>query len=222
MPNTPELALPAIESRGSAPPRWDPLVRLTHWGVAAAILVNGVISEEGSELHVWIGYAAGALLGVRLLWGLIGTTPARFSSFPPSPRRALAHVADVAAGRHRSHRSHNPLGALMVYALWGTLATVVATGVAMDGGNALAGQSVESRTTHGAPEPYERAYESRERGGESESEEMLEEIHEVAANLLFLLAGLHVAGVVFETLRGERGLVRGMITGQRRPPDDHG
>jgi cytochrome b len=222
MKNTSKLALPDMEPRGSVPPRWDPLVRLTHWGIAAAIVGNGVISEEGSALHVWIGYAAGALLAVRLLWGLIGTGPARFSSFPPSPRRALAHVADIAAGRRRTHRSHNPLGALMVYALWGTLATVVATGVAMDGGKALAGQSVEFRTTHGGPAVYERAYEPRERGGESDGEEMLEEIHEVAANLLFLLAGLHVAGVAFETSRGEHGLVRAMITGRRRPTADHG
>lgn len=222
MPNTSELTLPGMDPRGFVPPRWDPLVRLTHWGIAATIVVNGVISEEGSALHVWIGYAAGALLTVRLLWGLIGTGPARFGSFPPSPRRALAHVADIAAGRRRTHRSHNPLGALMAYALWGTLATVVATGVAMDGGKALAAKSVEFRTTHSAPSVYVRAYESHQRGGESEGEEMLEEIHEVAANLLFLLAGLHVAGVAFETSRGERGLVRAMITGRRRPTDDHG
>jgi cytochrome b len=48
---------------------------------------------------------------------------------------------------------------------------------------------------------------------------MLEEVHEIAANLLFLLAALHVAGVIFETSRGEHGLVRAMITGRRGPAD---
>ena len=101
---------------------WDPLVRVTHWGVAAAVVANGLITEGGSLVHVWIGLAVAALLALRLIWGLVGPAEARFSAFPPSPRRAIAHVRDILAGRHVVHRSHNPLGALMVYALWATLA----------------------------------------------------------------------------------------------------
>lgn len=222
MPNTSELALSGPEPELAAPPRWDPLVRLTHWGIAVAILINGVISEEGSSLHVWIGYAAGALLALRLLGGVIGTGPARFSAFPPSPKSALAHIGDIVAGRRRTHRSHNPLGALMVYALWGALATVIATGVAMDGGKAFAARSVESRNSQSVAVVYRRGGDSNGDHGESEDEEMIEEVHEVAANMLFLLAALHVAGVAFETSRGERGLVRAMITGRRRPAESDG
>ena len=40
--------------------------------------------------------------------------------------------SDLRAGRHRTYRSHDPLGILMVYALWGTLLAVSATGVAME------------------------------------------------------------------------------------------
>lgn len=36
---------------------WDPLVRLTHWGIAAAVLLNGLVVEDGSLVHVWLGYA---------------------------------------------------------------------------------------------------------------------------------------------------------------------
>lgn len=222
MPNSSELVLPGPQTNSPAGARWDPLVRLTHWSIAAAILINGVFSEEGGSVHVWIGYAAGALLALRLVWGLIGTPSARFRTFPPSPRRALAHVGDIIAGRHRVYRSHNPLGALMVYALWAALATVVVTGVVMDGGKAFSATSVEFRNPDLAPAVYERDADAREKHHESEGEEVIEEVHELAANLLFLLAALHVAGVAFETSRGERGLVRAMITGRRRPMDDHG
>lgn len=194
--------------------RWDPLVRLTHWLIAAAIVVNGLISEEGSSLHIWVGYAAGALLAVRLLWGVIGTRPARFSSFPPSPAGALRHVREIVSGRHAEHVSHNPLGALMAYALWATLAVVVATGVAMDQGKSAA--PLLPRQEQGIVQPAlggEEEEEEGERGG-GEGDETLEEVHEIAANLLFLLAALHVAGVAFETRRSGSGLVRAMITGR--------
>jgi cytochrome b len=110
---------------------WDPVVRLAHWGIAIAILVNGVVVEEGSAFHRWVGYCAAALLVLRLLWGVVGPSDARFSAFPPNPAAALRHLGGLFAGRDQPHRSHNPLGALMVYALWLTLAVVVGTGIAM-------------------------------------------------------------------------------------------
>ena len=73
------------------------------------------------------------LLALRLLWGLIGPKEARFTAFPPSPSRAIAHVKEIFAGRNTPHASHNPLGALMVYAIWGTLAVIIGSGISMAG-----------------------------------------------------------------------------------------
>lgn len=223
------------------PKPWDPLVRLTHWGIALAILLNGLVTEEGSHWHIWVGTAAAVLLGMRLLWGLFGPAPARFSAFPPSPSRAIAHVGDIVAGRHTPHKSHNPLGALMAYALWATLATVVATGLAMTGlpgtsppATAETARLAEPRPeADNGPETREDAGhededdEADERtefrgGGEAasngegggEGEEWLEEVHEVAANLLFLLAALHIAGVAFETRRSGRQVLQRMTAGR--------
>lgn len=111
-------------------PVWDPLVRLIHWSVALGVLINS-FSDGEESLHEWIGYAVLVLVGLRLLWGLVGTDQARFSAFPPSPRRALAHLREVRAGGRRVHLSHNPLGALMVYNLWATLIALGVTGYMM-------------------------------------------------------------------------------------------
>jgi cytochrome b len=195
---------------------WDPLVRLTHWGVAAAVLLNGLIVEEESQAHIWIGYAAFALVGLRLVWGLVGSDEARFSAFPLSLSAARAHARAILGGRHPApHRSHNPLGALMVYALWATLLAVSVTGVMLDDGGA------GERAAIVAPAYADEDDDEREGGrGEAEDDEegesALEEIHETFANLLFVLAGLHVAGVAFETRTSGVNLVGAMINGEKR------
>jgi cytochrome b len=110
---------------------WDPLVRLIHWSLALAILVNGAITDPESELHEWIGYFALALVALRLVWGVFGSQHARFSAFPPNPLAALRHITAL---RHRDmeiHLSHNPLGALMVYNIWATVLLLSATGIMM-------------------------------------------------------------------------------------------
>lgn len=36
--------------------RWDPIVRISHWSIALAVLANAVFTEEGSGPHIWVGY----------------------------------------------------------------------------------------------------------------------------------------------------------------------
>ncbi|MEC5321941.1 MULTISPECIES: cytochrome b/b6 domain-containing protein [unclassified Aurantimonas] len=182
---------------------WDPLVRLTHWTIAPAVLLNGVFIEEKSLAHVWIGYAAFGLLALRLVWGVIGTEEARFSSFPPSLSAAFGHIRHMFSGTRRAHRSHNPLGALMAYALWGTLLTVSITGVMLESA---------PFPDDDTGEHISQSYGERE----EEGEEFVEEIHEVTANLLLLLAALHVGGVALESRLSGRNLVGAMIAGVRK------
>ena len=187
--------------------RWDPIVRITHWSIALAVLANAVFTEEGSSPHIWVGYGLAAILALRLLWGLVGPAEARFTAFWPSPSKAIAHIHEIGDGKVTQHKSHNPLGALMVYAIWGCLLTIIATGIAMAGPPPWNGEdeAAEHRTTAATAQ-------SDELEGEEESEEgeegPLGEIHETAANLLYLLILLHLAGVIFETRRsGKQVLV---------------
>jgi cytochrome b len=110
-----------MQDQVDRPRVWDPIVKLTHWGVVAAVIWNAIFTEEGSGWHIWVGYGLAGLLVLRLLWGFIGPAEARFSAFPPSPARALAHLGEIRRGEVTRHRSHNPLGAMMAYAIWATL-----------------------------------------------------------------------------------------------------
>ncbi len=214
---------------------WDVVVRLTHWLIAAAILVNVFVTEEGSGPHVWIGYAAFAALAIRLAWGVFGPSSARFASFPPNPAAAWSHLKELIAGNPEEHHSHNPLGALMVYALWGSLAIVIATGIAMEGpppfGSAatdIASGVEQERATamNDAPGTNENDHgEYEEDRGEytgspesfegNDSAEWIEELHEIAAWLLVILAGIHVVGVIVDSRISGVNRARAMMFGGR-------
>ena len=63
---------------------WDPLLRLFHWGLVASFALAWMTAENRAGLHEWAGYAAAALIGFRLVWGLIGPHYARFTQFVTS------------------------------------------------------------------------------------------------------------------------------------------
>ena len=110
---------------------WDPLVRLIHWSLALTILLNGVVTDAEGKPHEWIGYVSLGLVGIRLIWGVIGPKYARFSAFPPSPMRAMRHLRSILRGEPELHLSHNPLGTLMVYNLWLSVIALGVTGYMM-------------------------------------------------------------------------------------------
>ncbi len=180
---------------------WDPIVRLTHWTIALAIVLNGFLIDGDGLVHIWIGYTALGLLALRLLWGLVGSENARFSAFPISLSGASRHIGGLMRGEHQAYRSHNPLGALMVYALWAMLLLVSVTGVMLE--------------SEPFPEHDSEYIQEHEHEDEHEGAEVIEMVHEVSANLLLLLAALHVGGVLLESRLSGRNLVRPMIFGDK-------
>ena len=195
--------------------RWDPIVRITHWSIALAVLANAAFTEEGSGQHIWVGYGLAAILGLRLLWGLVGPAEARLSAFWPSPRKALAHVREIQTGTATHHTSHNPLGALIVYAIWGCLLTIIGTGIAMAGPPPWDGGARDNQYRSATGAMQVESEEGEEEGGRGEEsgesgEGPLGEVHETAANLLYLLILLHLAGVIFETRRSGRQVLVAM------------
>jgi len=96
---------------------WDPFVRLFHWGLAASFIIAWITADDWDTLHHWAGYAAAALIGLRLVWGLIGSRYARFTQFIKSPAATIGYLSDIMRGRERRYIGHNPAGAAMVMVL---------------------------------------------------------------------------------------------------------
>jgi cytochrome b len=107
---------------------WDPFVRIFHWSLVASFAVAWLSAEDWRALHEWAGYAAGSLIALRLLWGIVGTRYARFRQFVRSPSAVIGYVRDIVTGREARYLGHNPAGGLMIVALIAAVASVSTTG----------------------------------------------------------------------------------------------
>ena len=107
---------------------WDAFVRVFHWSLAASFAVAWITADDWKSLHIWAGYAAGALIAMRLAWGLIGTHYARFGQFLRPPLVVASYLRAVATGREARYLGHNPAGGAMIVALLATLVGLCISG----------------------------------------------------------------------------------------------
>jgi len=180
---------------------WDPLVRIFHWSLVGAFGLAFVTAEEFESLHVRVGYFILGLVAFRLVWGVIGTRNARFTTFVKSPGAALAYVMDLVRLKARHYVGHNPAAGLMIVALLVALVVTSVTGLMTLGGEEAQGPLAPWMANFGGW------------GGE-----VAEEVHEVAAFGTLLLAGLHVVGVLASSLVHGENLIRAMVTGKKPAP----
>lgn len=178
---------------------WDFGVRVFHWLLVVAVLVaagTGFLAPRNwLTIHLIAGASIAALVSFRLIWGWTGSTYARFQSFFFTPRAVFARLQEVFSGHEQRYLGHNPLGAVMVFALLSVLIALVATGLVTLGGADKQGPLawITSFTTGNSTKEVHQAF---------------------AWGLLALIAG-HLAGVLFETVRSKDNLVRSLVTGTK-------
>ena len=181
-----------LSSRGlSRQPVWDVPIRLVHWLLAGLIAFSWWSAETSHlDLHIWSGCAILTLLIFRLLWGIFGSSTARFSSFVRGP----AAVRDYLRGRWHGI-GHTPLGALSILALLGAVAVQVGLGLfAQDDDGLYTG-------------PLYRFV-------SSDTSDSIRGIHKAWFNVVLALVALHIAAILFyRVVRGKR-LTKAMITGK--------
>ncbi len=108
---------------------WDPIVRLIHWLLPVMIAACWATAGDGPEtLHQAAGLAAGVLVGLRLLWGVVGPRQARLSGFLRGPRAVLTHLRALRQGRAPRHLGHDPAGGALALALLACIALTALSG----------------------------------------------------------------------------------------------
>jgi cytochrome b len=147
---------------------WDLPVRLTHWLLAGLIVFSWWTAETHRlDLHIWSGCGILALLIFRLLWGLFGSSTARFSNLVRGPRA----VRDYLRGTWR--------------------------------GLGLFAQDDDGIYTG----PLYRLV-------SSDTSDAIRRIHESWFNVVWVLAALHIAAILFyRVVRGKK-LTGAMISGK--------
>jgi cytochrome b len=89
---------------------WDLFVRSSHWLIAAGFFVAYFTEEDTMTVHAWAGYLVGALLVLRIVWGLVGPRYARFSNFIYAPGMALRYFWALVRGHAKRYVGHSPAG----------------------------------------------------------------------------------------------------------------
>jgi cytochrome b len=170
---------------------WDLPTRIAHWLLAALIAFSWwSVKNHHTDWHIWSGIALLTLLLFRLLWGLVGSSTARFAGFVRGPKAVLDYLRGKWTGI-----GHTPLGALSIIVLFAAVAVQVGLGLfAEDPDGLYAGplaQLVSSNTS-----------------------DTIRDIHEVNFYILLGLIVLHVAAIVYYRLVEGKKLTKPMITGR--------
>jgi cytochrome b len=189
---------------------WDPLIRVVHWLLAAAILVDW-FTDEPLWMHTWLGYFAAALIVLRIIWGFAGPENGRFVSFVRGPRMVFDYLAGLVRFSSKRYLGHSPAGGAMIVALLIMIAATVGTGMANlaadRGEGPLSGVVAKVERTARVP-------------GQRRPPLLMKQVHETVANITLVLVVLHVFGVALASFAHRENLVGAMITGRKRAEQD--
>jgi cytochrome b len=177
---------------------WDLPTRIMHWLLVVSIAVcwwTGINNEL--EYHLYSGYVALWIVLMRLYWGVVGSSTARFVNFVRGPKA----VFDYARTLHRRDtphtHGHNALGAISVLAMLGLVLAVVVLGLFAVDVDGLYSGPLSSYVSF--------------RTGRH-----IAHLHYKWFNILLWVIGLHLLAVVFYYVHKRHNLVFPMISGRRK------
>ena len=183
---------------------WDLPVRFFHWTLVILMVVSYFTGKAGKDwmaLHFWSGYGILTLLIFRIIWGLVGSTTARFSNFIKGPSAGIAHLREMFLPDGPREAGHNPVGGAMVIVLIVAVLAQAAAGlfsVDTDMGmvNGPLAKLVADSTA-----------------------ERVSGFHKFWVNVLIALAAVHVLAALVYLAWKRQNLIGAMITG--RKPSRH-
>lgn len=185
---------------------WDLPTRLFHWALVLLLAGAWWSAENGRlDLHRLAGYGILTLLMFRIIWGLVGSSTARFASFVGGPAALAGYIRGAMFSRNApAHAGHNPLGGWSVVAMIAVLVTQVALGLF----------AVDIDGLESGPFSYLVDFDTGRQAAEW---------HELVFNVIVAVTAIHVAAVLFYLLYKRDNLIGPMFSGTRnwigRAPD---
>jgi len=177
---------------------WDLPTRLFHW-LLVILMACAYLSYEYGDVnmtwHMWNGYALLTLGLYRLMWGLWGSSTARFSQFIKGPGVVFGYVKSQHTNQPQKYLGHNPVGALMVLSLLGLILVQGSMGLFTSDDIMVEG-----------PLAYKAS---------SDWVTFAGSIHRIGFWVITGFVGLHVFAVAFYLLVKKENLIRPMISGKK-------
>lgn len=202
---------------------WDLPTRLFHWTLVVLLVALFVSGQFGGlslvvdrqvlgmevniflgnmDIHMLLGQAVLALVLFRLMWGVVGSSTARFTSFVRGPRPLRAYVGAILRGEVPATTGHNPAGALVILVMLGLL--LVQGGLGLFGNDDIFSQGPLADKVSKA------------------TSDRLTVLHGQVFLGLVAVVVVHVGAAFYYLVRG-KNLIRPMVTGRKAadslPPD---
>ncbi|KAF0188637.1 MAG: cytochrome [Desulfobulbaceae bacterium] len=209
---------------------WDLFVRVFHWSLLPLFFVAYLTGEEKGPLHRYVGYAVLGLVASRIVWGFCGTRHALFSDFICSPAKALTYLKELVTGKPTHYAGHNPAAAWMIFFFLANSILVCLTGYAAyaaKGKNPSLGFGItfsivesayaddDGKREHKGKREHHGGNLESDREDDDDRDSVWSDIHEMSAQFMLFLIGLHIIGVAVSSRKHNENLVRSMITGNK-------
>ena len=190
---------------------WDIPVRVFHWLLVVLVVVSFTTAQIGGNamrIHEFSGFTILTLVLFRVLWGIFGSSYARFRDFVRHPRLAIEYASSLRRGPPPFYAGHNPLGGWMILAL--LLCLLVQTGTGLFANDDVMTEGplfdwVSKRTS-----------------------DILSRIHEINFYVLLVLIALHIAAALYYLWGKRENLILPLLTGRKQLgetqaiPESHG
>jgi cytochrome b len=174
---------------------WDLPTRLFHWAIVLLVPALWWTHQiDRLDLHILLGETMMGLVLFRLIWGVIGSSTARFAAFVRGPGATIRYMKGKAVAAF----GHNPVGGWSVVAMLLLLSVQVGLGLFVSDEDGL----------NCGPLSHLISY---------DSARILAHRHETLFYILLGLIGLHVAAILYYLVVRRDNLVTPMVTGRRAP-----
>ncbi|MHB8284960.1 MAG: cytochrome b/b6 domain-containing protein [Caulobacteraceae bacterium] len=180
---------------------WDAPTRLVHWAIVILVaLAWWTEAHDQMPQHLLCGYALLGVVLFRLIWGVLGSSTARFSGFVRGPVTVARYAGKLVRGQASFVLGHNPMGGWSVVALLAVLAGIVGFGLFCVDVDGVESGPLAGRVSFDA--------------GRAAAH-----WHHQLFNALLALIALHLCAIAYYAIFRRDDLVRPMLTGSRAAPD---
>lgn len=177
---------------------WSITTRISHWLLAIGFTIAFITGENEWQMnyHYSFGALVGGILLFRIIYGLIGPRYSNFKDFPMGISNQINFLKNYFS--KNTYVGHNPLASLVMFSMMFVGIFTAITG-------------------------YLWATETANFLGFTLTEEMVEESHEIGANIFLILVFTHLAGILADTIfHRKMGTLGSIFTGYKNVETEAG